>query len=77
MDFVIKLLKSTDLVTNLRYNSILVIINRLTKYLHFILYNKTINAKQLSCLVINRLVRNHRLLATFIINKDKLFTLNY
>ena len=77
MDFIVKLPKSKDPVTDLPYDSILVIVNRLTKYLHFIPCNETIAAKQLGYLVIDRLVRNHRLLTTFITDRDKLFTSNY
>ena len=45
MDFIVKLLKSTDLIIGNKYDLILVIVDRLTKYLHFVLYNKTINAE--------------------------------
>ena len=62
MDFIVKLLKSTDLVIRNKYDLILVIVDRLTKYLYFVLYNKTINAEQLGYLVLDRLVRYYRIL---------------
>ena len=40
MDFIVKFLKSEDLVTNIKYDSILIIINKLIKYTHLISYNK-------------------------------------
>ena len=37
MDFIIKLPLSKDTITDMKYNSILVVVDRLTKYAHFIL----------------------------------------
>ena len=45
MDFIIKLLKSEDTTINIKYNSILVIVNKLTKYIYLILYNKRLIVK--------------------------------
>jgi len=77
MDFIVKLPKSRDAVTNLTYDSILVMVDRLTKYSHFVPCNETITAEQLGCLVLDRLVRYHGVLTTFITDRDKLFTSNY
>ncbi len=41
MDFIIKLLKSKDLVTKDVFNSIIVIINKLIKYAIMIYYKET------------------------------------
>ena len=38
MDFITKLLILRDNNTNIKYYNILIIINKLTKYAHFILY---------------------------------------
>ena len=38
MNFIVKLLRSEDISIDIKYNSILIIINKLTKYIHFILY---------------------------------------
>ena len=38
MDFIVKLPKSEDLVSKVKYDSILVIVDRLTKYTHFVAY---------------------------------------
>ena len=53
MDFIIKLLKSKDSTTKIFYNLIIIIINRLTKYFHFIFFKKTFDAEQLRHLFIN------------------------
>ena len=45
MDFVVKLSKSKDISTDIKYNSILVIINKLTKYAYFISYMELFETK--------------------------------
>ena len=45
INFIIKLLKSENYITGVLYNSILIVINKLTKYLYLILYKETNNAK--------------------------------
>ncbi len=77
MDFIVKLPRSEDPVTGNKYDSILVMIDRLTKYSHFVPCNETINAKQLGCLVLDRLVWYHGVPTTFITDRDKLFTSKY
>ena len=77
MDFIVKLPKSKDPVLGVQHNSILVMVDRLTKYLHFIPYSESINAEQLGCLVLNRLVRYYRIPIVFITDRDKLFISNY
>ncbi len=77
MDFIVKLPKSTDPVTKVKYDSILVMVDRLTKYAHFIPCNETIDAQQLGCLVLDKLVRYHGLPAVIVTDRDKLFTSKY
>ena len=77
MDFIIGLLRSKEQTTKHAYDSILVMVNKLTKYYHFILYNKTITAPELGYLVLDRLVRYHGLPNTILTNRDKLFTSAY
>ena len=48
MDFIIKLLTSKDLVTKVKYDSILVIIDRFTKYIRFELYKEAIGVEELA-----------------------------
>ena len=77
MDFIVKLPKSIDPATAVEYDSILVMVDRLTKYAHFIPCKETINAEQLGYLVLDRLIRYHGIPASFITDRDKLFTSNY
>ena len=44
------------------YNSILVIINQLTKYVYFVLYKESYTAKQLAYTFLRTIVSNYRLL---------------
>ena len=44
IDFITKLLKSKDSVTGITYNSIMVIVDRFTKYLIVVLFKKTYTA---------------------------------
>ena len=47
LNFIIKLFLFKDLIINISYNNILIIINRLTKYAYFINYLKVFNAEDL------------------------------
>ena len=77
MDFIIDLLGSKDPVTSVFSDAILVIVDKLTKYTHFVPYTKAVTTEQLGYLVLDRLVRYHSLLLAFITNRDKLFTSAY
>jgi hypothetical protein len=77
MDFITDLPLSKDPATNVFYDTILVMVDKLTKYTHFIPCHKTINAPQLGYLVLDRLVRHHGLPLSFITDRDKLFTSAY
>ena len=56
MDFIIKLSKSENLVNDIKYNSILIIINKLTKYIYLISYNKEFIAKQIAWVILDRVI---------------------
>jgi hypothetical protein len=71
------LLKLTNLATRDKYNSILVIVDKLIKYLHIIVYRKKFIAKQLEYIVLNRLIQYYNIFKELISNRDKLFTSNY
>ena len=55
----------------------MVIVDRFTKYLITVLFKKTHTAEQLGHLLLDRLVRDHRVLLMIITDRDKLFTSNY
>ena len=77
MDFITDLLGSKDPVTSVFSDAILVIVNRLTKYTHFVPCTKKVTVEQLGYLVLDRLVRHHGLPLAFITDRDKLFTSAY
>jgi len=77
VDFIVKLPPLSDYITEEVYDSILIIVDRLTKYTRFILYKETYTAEQLARIVIDRLIRYYRIPSSFVIDRDKLFTSNY
>ncbi len=77
MNFIIKLSKLTNLTIKDKYNSILIMINKLIKYSHIIACKEKFIAKQLRYIILNRLIRYHNIFKELTSNKDKLFTSNY
>ena len=77
LDFIIRLLPSIEVYIGVSHDTILVIVDRLTKYTHFILCKATLIAKQLGFLVLDRLIRYYRIPKVFVIDRDKLFTSAY
>jgi hypothetical protein len=73
LDFVIKLLLLQDLVIGVEYNSILIITDRLTKYIYFIPYLKASIAEDLIYAFLRVVITNHRALEEIISDRDKLF----
>ncbi len=77
MDFIIKLPRLVNPVTNDKYDLIIVIIDKLTKYAIIIPYKETYNASQLGFILLDRLIRDYSILELITLDRDKLFTLNY
>ena len=77
MDFITDLPPSKDPATSVFYDAILVMVDRLTKYSHFLPSQKTMTAEQLAYLVLDRLIRHHGLPLALITDRDKLFTSAY
>jgi len=73
MNFVIKLSKFKDSAWEVRFDSILIIVNRLMKYMMFISFRETVTASVLMYIILQELISNHELLKKFITNRDKLF----
>ena len=73
MNFIIKLLKFKNSAWEVRFNSILIIVNRLTKYMMFISFRETVTASVLMYIILWELINNHELLKKFITDRDKLF----
>ncbi len=77
MNFIIKLLKSTNLATRNKYDSILIMIDKLIKYSHIIACREKFIAEQLGYIILDRLIRYHDIPKGLTSDKDKLFTSNY
>jgi hypothetical protein len=77
MDFITDLLYSEDPALGQTYDGILVVVDRLTKYAHFVPYRKTFTALQVAIIIINRCFRIHGILRKFVTDRDKLFTSNF
>jgi hypothetical protein len=75
LDFVIKLLLSRDLITGIKYNFILVIMDRLTKYTYIILYLEASIAEDLAYMFLRVVVTNYNALEEIISDRDKFFIL--
>ena len=78
MDFVVKLPKSKNPTTQEIYDSIMVMVDRLTKYAFMIPFKKTnYKADQFGFILLNRLIKDHGIPASITSDKDKFFTSNY
>ncbi len=74
MNFITKLLTSKNLAWGVKFNSILTIVDRLTKYTMFISFKKTTTASVLMYTILQELINNHELSKEFITDRNKLFT---
>ena len=77
MDFVVKLLKSKDPATQDAFDSIIVIVDKLTKYTIIVLFKEFYKANQLAFVLLDRLIRDYSILKSITSDRDKLFILNY
>ena len=77
MDFIIKLPQLVDLVTNDKYDLIIVIVDKLTKYAIIILYKESYSTSQLGFILLDRLIRDYSIPESITLDRDKLFILNY
>ncbi len=77
MNFIIKLLKSTNLIIENKYDLILIMIDKFIKYLYIIACKEKFTIEQLKYIVLNQLIRYHNIFKELINDKDKLFTSNY
>jgi hypothetical protein len=74
LDFMIKLPPFKELMTGVVYDSIMIVIDRLTKYAYFIPYLKNFLAEDLAYIFYKYIVANHGFPQRIISDRDKLFT---
>ena len=77
MDFIIKLPKSENISTRIRYNSILIVVDKFTKYIYLISCKKNFTAKQTIYIVLDKVIRYHRILESITLDRDKIFKSNF
>jgi len=73
MNFIMKLSSSKNSTWKVWFDSILMIVNRLIKYMMFISFKETATVSVLIYIILQELISNYELSKEFIINKDKLF----
>ena len=73
-DLVVKLPLSQERVTKVLYDSILVIVDRLTKYAYFLPYYELYTIEDLTYTFLRNIVNNYRLLDDIVNNKGTTFT---
>jgi hypothetical protein len=74
LDFIIKLPPSVKPIIGVVFDSILVIIDRLTKYGYFISYKESLLAEELAYAFNKHIIGNYGISKKIINDKDKLFT---
>lgn len=77
LDFIVKLPKSQEPLTKVAYDSILVIVDRFTKYSYFLPYLESSTAEDLSYTFLRTIVANHGVPEQLVSDRDKLFTSNF
>jgi hypothetical protein len=75
LDFVVKLLLLQDLIIGVKYNSILVVTDRLIKYTYMILYLEANTAKNLAYIFLRIIVANYSASEEMISDRNKFFIL--
>ena len=75
LDFIVKLLLSRDLITGVKYDFILIITDRLTKYIYIILYLKASTAENLAYIFLRIIITNYNAPKEMISDKNKFFIL--
>ena len=73
MNFIVKLSLSKKLLTKVIYNSILIIVNWLTKKVRFLSYKEASDAEELTYTFLRNITVLQKLSDEIILNRDKLF----
>jgi hypothetical protein len=73
-DFITKLPLSRDLITNIKYDSIWVTMDHVTKYAIILPFQEDYIVEDLVTLFNQHVLMDHGILAKIILDQDKLFT---
>ncbi|WPJ61302.1 hypothetical protein SMAC4_13436 [Sordaria macrospora] len=74
MDFITKLPVSRDPATGIEYDSILVVVDRFTKFAYFLPFREDTGAEQLGHILIRHITSNHGWPKELVTDRDKLFS---
>ncbi|WPJ61332.1 hypothetical protein SMAC4_13444 [Sordaria macrospora] len=74
MDFITKLPVSRDPATDIEYDSILVVVDRFTKFAYFLPFREDTDAEQLGHIFIRHITSNHGWQKELVTDRDKLFS---
>jgi hypothetical protein len=77
LNFIVKLPPSKEIFTGITYDLILVITDRLIKYVYFISYKKGLMIEKLVYTFNRNIIANYGILKEIISNRDKLFISNF
>jgi hypothetical protein len=77
IDFIIKLSPFVELITEIVFDSILVITDRLTKYKYFVSYKESLLAEELVYTFNKHIIGNYGISKEIISDRDKLFILRF
>jgi hypothetical protein len=73
IDFITKLLLSKNLTIGVKYNSIFIVVDRLTKWVYYVPYKEIWIAEQLVDVVLRYIALVYRWLEEWIIDRDTKF----
>ncbi|PTB34695.1 hypothetical protein M441DRAFT_155126, partial [Trichoderma asperellum CBS 433.97] len=76
-NYIINLLGLKELLINIVYNSIFIVINKLFKQAYFLLYKKFYIIKDLVYFYIKYIFIKYKLLVEIILNKENTFTFKF
>ena len=77
MDFIVKLSKLEDVSTGIKYNNILIVVDKFIKYVYLISCNKGFTAKQTVYVVLDRIIRYYGIPENITSDKNKIFRNNF
>jgi hypothetical protein len=77
MAFITKLLLSEEPLTGVFYNSIIVIIDRLIKFLYYLPYRESIDTEELSYIFYRYIISVYRLLTEILSDRGLIFTAKF
>lgn len=77
MDFITKLPIFRDPAIGIEYDSIMVVVDKFTKFAYFLPFRENTNVEQLRHIFIQFITSNHSWPKEFVADKNKLFSLQY